>query len=392
MTQKSDVLVIGGGPSGLRCAARLASRGLDVRVLEKKSATGQNVICTGIVGMEVFEDFGLDRGSIIREIRSVRLVSPRSTVVTYQHPRSFAYVVDRELFDRELANAAISAGATLELETRVDDLQAGPGGVAATVRRAGAEAERYEAAVAVVATGVDYGLHKRTGLAFPVDFLKGAQAELAVPDDTVTSIYFGRDVAPGAFAWSVPAAAGTARVGLLTRQDPKTGLRRFIEERCGAGGEAAIRTKVVAQGLLDTTVADRVLSVGEAAGQIKTTTGGGISYGLLCADIAADVLAGCFDRGAFDAAALSSYEALWRKAIQKEIVVGYYTRKMCARLSDARIEGLFHLAQTDGIIPIIRETADFDWHSGLIMALLQRLSFMRFFRGMKDHLGTGSLS
>jgi hypothetical protein len=65
---------------------------------------------------------------------------------------------------------------------------------------------------------------------------------------------------------------------------------------------------------------------------------------------------------------------------------------MCARLSDARIEGLFHLAQTDGIIPIIRETADFDWHSGLIMALLQRLSFMRFFRGMKDHLGTGSLS
>src|SRR5512135_2240606 len=127
MSQKADVLVIGGGPSGLRCAARLASRGLDVRILEKKSVPGQNVICTGIVGMEVFEDFGLDRGSIIREIRSVRLVSPRSTVVTYGHPRSFAYVVDREIFDRRLASAATAAGARLELEARVDDLEVRPG-------------------------------------------------------------------------------------------------------------------------------------------------------------------------------------------------------------------------------------------------------------------------
>jgi hypothetical protein len=65
---------------------------------------------------------------------------------------------------------------------------------------------------------------------------------------------------------------------------------------------------------------------------------------------------------------------------------------MCARLSDGRIESLFHLAQTDGIVPIIREKADFDWHSGLIFALLQRLSFMKYFRDVKDRLGPVGLS
>jgi flavin-dependent dehydrogenase len=87
---------------------------------------------------------------------------------------------------------------------------------------------------------------------------------------------------------------------------------------------------------------------------------------------------------------LAEYERRWRKALEKEIVVGYYTRKLCARLSDGQIEGLFHLARTDGIVPIIRERADFEWHSGLIFALLQRLSFMRPFRPRKTGSSRGT--
>ncbi|MGZ4886536.1 MAG: FAD-dependent monooxygenase, partial [Candidatus Aminicenantales bacterium] len=94
--KRSDVLVIGGGPSGLRVAGRLAARGLDVRVLEKKAAVGRNVVCTGIIGKDVFARFGLDPCSIIQEIRDVRLVSPFGTSLTYSHPRPFACVVDRE--------------------------------------------------------------------------------------------------------------------------------------------------------------------------------------------------------------------------------------------------------------------------------------------------------
>jgi flavin-dependent dehydrogenase len=89
----------------------------------------------------------------------------------------------------------------------------------------------------------------------------------------------------------------------------------------------------------------------------------------------------------FGAAALGEYERRWKALLRREILVGHTARRMCARLSDGRIESLFELARTDGIVPIIRATADFDRHSGLIFALLERLSFLRFFRDVRDRLG-----
>jgi len=393
---RADILVVGGGPSGLRVAGRLAAAGFSVRVIERKPEIGHNVLCTGIVGKDVFEKYQLDSGSILREVRSVQLISPFASIVNYQHPQSFAYVVDRQAFDRLLAASARASGAAIDLDLTVEDIAVGPAGVTLTARRNGGGRVRCTARVAVIATGVDYSLQKKAGLDTPRDFLIGAQAELPAEADEPTTIFFGREVAPGAFAWSVPAGQGRARVGLLTKKDPRACLVKFIEANrptfSGNGDELGIRTKAVAQGLLGRTAANRVLAVGEAAGQVKTTTGGGISYGLLCADLAAEAIEACFRKGSFQSSALAAYESEWKKAIQKEILIGYYTRKMCARLSDGQIEGLFQLAKTDGIIPIIRDTADFDWHSGLITALLERLSFMRFFRSMKDHLGHGSLS
>ena len=394
--KRADVIVIGGGPSGLRAAGRLAAAGLEVRVIEKKFRVGANVLCTGIVGREVFDDFGLDRGSVVEEIRTVRLVSPFSTVLTYEHPRPFACVVDREKFDGALAAAAVAAGADLACGSRVDDIAVGGDGVEVSVRDADGAVSRQTAAVAVLATGVDFGLQKKLGLAVPRDFLKGAQVERSLPGLDTTTLFFGRDVAPGAFAWSVPSGPGRARIGLLTKKDPKARLEKLLASNFGgvpgATENTLIRTKPVAQGLLSGTFGERVLAVGEAAGQTKTTTGGGISYGLACADLAADVVRECFDRSSFASADLAGYECRWKALLQKEIVVGHYTRRICARLSDGRVETLFQLAATDGIVPIIREKADFDWHSGLIFALLHRLSFMKFFRDVKDRLGPISLS
>jgi geranylgeranyl reductase family protein len=393
--KKADVIVVGAGPSGLRTAARLARAGLDVRVHEKKACVGAGVVCTGIVGREVFDDFGLDRGAVVAEMRTVRLVSPSGTELVYTHPRPFACVVDREKFDGGLAAEAEAAGATVACGAAVEDISVGPDGVEIAVRDAEGGVRRESAAVAVLATGVDFGLQKKLGLSAPREFLKGAQVECSFPGAGTTTLFFGRDVAPGAFAWSVPSGPGRARVGVLTHKDARACLRGLIERHLGGPGlreEGPVRSRPVAQGLLERTFGDRVLAVGEAAGQTKTTTGGGISYGLACADLAADAILECFGRSSFGPASLSGYERRWKSLLRKEILVGQTTRRMCARLSDGRMESLFQLARTDGIVPIIRATADFDRHSGLIFALLERLSFMRFFRDVRDRLGPFSAS
>jgi len=393
--KKADVIVVGAGPSGLRTAARLARAGLDVRVHEKKPRVGTGIVCTGIVGREVFDDFGLDRAAIVEEMQTVRLVSPSGTELVYAHPRPFACVVDREKFDVGLAGEAESAGATVACGEAVEDVSAGPDGVEIAVRDAEGGVRRESAAVAVLATGIDLGLQKKLGLSVPREFLKGAQVEGSFPGAGTTALFFGRDIAPGAFAWSVPSGPGRARVGVLTHKDARACLRGLIERHLGGAGfreESPVRSRPVAQGLLERTFGDRVLAVGEAAGQTKTTTGGGISYGLACADLAADAILECFGRSSFGPASLSGYESRWKSLLRKEILIGHTTRRMCARLSDGRIENLFQLARTDGIVPIIRATADFDRHSGLIFALLERLSFLRFFRDVRDRLGPFSAS
>ena len=389
--KRADVIVVGAGPSGLRAAARLAAGGLGVTVLERKPRVGAGVVCTGIVGREVFDERGLDRGAVVEELRTVRLVSPFETELVYEHPRAFACVVDRERFDRGLAGAAAAAGAEIVCGARVEDASVGRDGVEVAIREDGGGLSRRSAALAVLATGVDYALQRKLGLSAPRDFLNGAQVEGPFPGAAATTLFFGRDVAPGAFAWSVPAGGGRAKVGVLTRGDPRAPLLRLLDRSFG-GARGQVRTRPVAQGLLTRTFGDRVLAVGEAAGQTKTTTGGGVGYGLACADLAADVVLDGFARSALGPDGLAAYERRWKALLAKEILVGQRARLMCARLSDGRIESLFELARTDGIMPIIRDRADFERHSGLIFALLQRLSFMRFFRDVKDRLGPFSAS
>jgi len=91
-----DLIVIGGGPSGLNATRKLAEKGLDVVVLERKSEIGIHSICTGIVGKKVFKEFDLSKESILKDIKKVNMIFPYSTQVTYQHPMVFANVADRE--------------------------------------------------------------------------------------------------------------------------------------------------------------------------------------------------------------------------------------------------------------------------------------------------------
>jgi len=372
-----DVIVIGGGPSGLNAARRLAEWGLNVVVLERKSEIGTHVICTGIVGKEIFRGFDLSEDSILKEIQRVKMVSPYSTQITYQHPIAFANVVDREKFDKYLADAAESMGVEIKLENHVLDISVNSNHVEVLTRKKSKYLQKYSAEMAVIATGIDCRLNKKLGLGYPKDFIYGIQAEFEGNNYDSTTILVGNHIAPGAFAWVVPTGEKEVRVGLMTNKDPQACFQNLMK-KLGLTmeqnlGQNYVQFRAIAQGLVSGTYGERVLSVGEAAGQVKTTSGGGIYFGLHCSNIASQVVLKRFNEGCFSARALAEYEKLWKKEIQKEILIGYYARKICGKLSDAQIEKMFRIAQTDGIMPLIREKGNFDWHSELVLALIKRM-------------------
>jgi flavin-dependent dehydrogenase len=129
------------------------------------------------------------------------------------------------------------------------------------------------------------------------------------------------------------------------------------------------------------TVADRILVVGDAAGLVKPTTGGGIYYGLLTGRLAAEVLSEQLATDALRAKSLGAYEHRWRQRLGAEIRAGLAFRAVAARLSDRAIDALIDIARADGIIPLLKQTADFNWHGAAARSILRHPEFRRVVLG-----------
>ncbi len=373
-----DVIVVGGGPGGLYSATLLGRAGLDVVVLEEHAVTGQPVHCTGVLAVEAFGEFGLPRTSILNPLSTARFFSPSGLSVSYTTPTTEALVVDRAVFDQNLFAMARNAGATIALGARVSSIDVHSSGVVVMAGEI-----RYEARAVVLACGANYSLHRKLGLGMPAAYLRSAQLELKAERHGDVEVHFGNQVAPQGFAWVVPVNRGDqrfARVGLMCESDAAVHFRRFtaqVRERWGltmpldTNGDIAPRQKMLPLAPLERTYADRVLAVGDAAGLVKATTGGGIYYSLVSASIAADVLGSALRANTLDARTLSRYQKEWQRRLGDELKAQYSLREHAQAMGDDEIDGLFHLAQTNGVMPIVRRTARFNQHRNLIVSLLK---------------------
>ena len=124
---------------------------------------------------------------------------------------------------------------------------------------------------------------------------------------------------------------------------------------------------------LPRTYGERLIAVGDAAGQVKPTSGGGIYYGLLSAEIAAGTLHGALEDGDLSARRLIRYERSWKKKLGRELTVGYWARRIFERLSERQIDRIFEIIRSGNIDEAMLKAKDlsFDWHSKTILRLLR---------------------
>jgi flavin-dependent dehydrogenase len=131
------------------------------------------------------------------------------------------------------------------------------------------------------------------------------------------------------------------------------------------------RQKMLPLGRIERTFDDRLLVVGDAAGLVKPTTGGGIYYSLMSGSLAAEVAAAALRKNRLEACELSEYETRWRGRIAAELEAQAALRQVAERLSDSDIDALFNLAANHGIMPLVRKTARFNHHRHLVRALFK---------------------
>ncbi len=378
-THRWDVVVVGGGPTGLITARDLAAEGCSVLVLEEHTRIGAPVHCTGVLGSEAFEELALDRRSILQTSDSASFISATGHVVRLSSERARAAVVDRQIFDAMLSADATTAGATVHAGLSVTEIHVDSNEV--TVRTADAS---VRARACVLACGANYRFNKSLGFGLPGVLGYSAQLEGPFPAADQIEVHFGADVASGGFAWMVPfrrADETFARVGLVadgSARDRFTALSRRIGHRHGVSAEwPAPRVKVMPLAPVARTFADRVLAVGDAAGLVKPTTGGGIYYGLLSGRLAAECLSGALRDDRLQAGRLRDYERAWRARLGAEIRAGLAFRAVASRLPDRAIDALIEIARVEGLIPVVRQTADFNWHGSVALSLLRNAAFRR---------------
>src|SRR6266571_3597024 len=378
-----DVVIIGGGPGGLYAARELSASGFDVVVLEEHSQIGAPVHCTGILGADAYVEFDLPRNAVLNELRTARFYSPLGQTFEYTPDRIEAVVVDRKVFDDTLKLQAVAAGATIAPESRAVSIAMDSD--AATV---GLADRSVKARACILACGANYVLQRMLGLGTPSVFLHSAQSELSVQRDAEeVEIHFGSAIAPKGFAWVVPVRRGErnhVRVGLMSDGNPAALFRDFVEavsDRWDIRDVPLIapRRKMLPLAPISRTFGHRLLVIGDAAGLVKPTTGGGIYYSIVSAGLAAQVLAECLRSGDLDCNALAKYENHWRKRLGPELKIQLAFRKYGQRLTDNDMEQLFDLVRTDGVIPLLRKAADFNQQRGLILSLFRHKQFREIF-------------
>ncbi len=376
-----DVIVVGGGPVGCFTASLLAKRGFDTLILERNPAVGHRVICTGLIGLEAFERFHLPRGSVINRLQDVTFISPSGIRFIYRPESPKALIVDRRQFDRDIADIALSNGAKLRCNSLVSDVRTCEAGLNVGVESRG---NGYDlgARMVVVACGFNSKLTEKLGLERPTEFLQGAEAVVDLDGVKETEVYLGRDIAPESFAWVVPMSSEKARIGMTTREDADLLLRAFlhnpmIRDRIKSH-DPNINLDLIPLRPIKKSFTRRVLVVGEAAGQVKSTTCGGIYYGLISAKIAVETIEEAFSQDRFDDGILKRYEQRWRHELGGELEIGYRLRQIFSGIEDKQIDTLFEVLNSDGIAPIIYNKAQFDWHKDLILMLSRHVVLRKY--------------
>jgi digeranylgeranylglycerophospholipid reductase len=376
-----DVAIVGGGPVGGYIAGRIAKEKFSVALFERNKEIGTPLNCAGLISPRVFDFLDMSKEDVIQnEVRGAHIHSPSGHVLTIGGDRVHALVVDRSKFDEEIIKKSKAKGAKIFLQNNVSSAQK----IDEHIELKTSQNLDVRCKLLIGADGPYSKIRDRFAFPEPQEFLRGIGAEVKNtnlnPD--FLEIFVGKNVAPGFFAWIIPTnKKGTnARIGLCIGQEstmsPKYYFSNFFKNKVSSPFlENAEITKhiggVIPLGSLKRTHDSNVMLVGDAAAQVKPTSGGGIYSGILCANHCSNVAIDALKKNNFTSQFLKKYHKLWFSDIGRELNLGMKFRRIFKGLSDKQFDKYIEKFNDTKITEIISKYGDIDYPSKLVKPLLK---------------------
>jgi len=389
LNDKFDAVVVGGGPCGAFSAFTMAKQGMNVVVCEEHKKIGVPTHCAGHLSLSGLKRLGLHLPSNVveNEFKGAVLHSPRGKEFSVRFNSPVTCVVNRELFDKYLSNLAVKAGVQYLFGSRAESLVVDSGFVRGVAIRRERTKKTLASSLVIDAEGCSSILLKKAGLQ-TLDcsmIVNAVQAEVDRVDDVNTNtveVYLGQKYAPGFFAWIIPKRNTSAKVGLATNMgNPREHLHRFMQKHPVASNKLR-KSKITRLsfhpislgGAIPKTYSNGLLIVGDAASQVKPTTGGGVIFGLICSKIAGKVAYEALQNHDFSEGFLSHYQSTWKEWIGFDLAVMRQIRKLLNRLSDDKIDKIIDLCARLGMDAILEEVGDLDFQGASLIRMIRRPS------------------
>lgn len=389
MNKKVDVIVIGSGVCGSFSAMTAAKLGAEVIVCEEHKEIGVPEHCAGHVSVSGLKrlELSLPKKIVQNEIKGAVFYSPSGKEFTVRCISPVTYVVNRQLLDKHLAGLAEEAGVRYLLESRAESFIVDSDFVkGVTIKRRGVK-ETLASSLVIDAEGCSSVLLKKAGLqtldkSMVVHAIEAEVNRVKDVEVDMVEVYLGRRYAPDFFVWIIPKRDGSAKIGLAAKTgDPREYLHRFIHNHPVASKKLK-NSKITSLsfhpiplgGPIPKTYGNGFLVVGDAASQVKPTTGGGIIFGSLCSKIAGEVAYEALKSNDFSKGFLSQYQSRWRELIGFDLAAMRRIRKLLNRLPDDKVDKFIGLCSKLEVNKILEEVGDLDFQGKSLVHVVQHPS------------------
>ena len=353
-----DAVVAGGSISGLLAAREIAKNGHSVLVLEEGFEIGSPEHCGGLVSKNALKELDIEpsQKTFDGEIECAKIFSPDGKEITINSKKQQIIVINRRELDKQAARQARDNGAKISVKTSFQEK------INNRVRTSNGD---IECKFFVDCRGVSRLVSKdRDGVLLTAqyevyaDWIKKGQVE----------VYFDQEKYPEFFAWVIPSGEGVGKIGVSGKGINTTSR---IDEFLKSKGEFSTIRKIFApiwiKGPIKNFVEDNTVIVGDAAGQAKPTTAGGIFSCGMAGIMAGRAISQAIETG--DSSSLMNYEKQWKEKFGKEFEKQNLARKILARLDNGTVNKLFN-SITPEIEEDISNKEDFDFHTSSILRLL----------------------
>ncbi|MFB6290341.1 MAG: geranylgeranyl reductase family protein [Candidatus Bipolaricaulia bacterium] len=352
-----DVLVVGGGPAGAIAAKVTAAGGADTLLVDKKKDPTRSSACGGLVSVDTWQRLEGAESAILNEVSGVLVHPPTGDDFELSAPDVKAYVIDRDRLNADLLARAEDQGVRIRPKTSIFE-RSGTKVKARTIN--GSREKSILPEVVIGADGPRSDVRRLFDLERPSELLYGIQAEmdLELYSDDHVEVFFSKKLAPGFFGWIIPTSSSRARVGLATSRGErlKDSFDRLLE-RIGADYTETYRTGVIPIGVPDNSSEPRVLTVGDAAGQVKPTTGGGLYPISITAELAGEAalkgLSGLSDPSGY-------YYREWMTRVGEELKREMLLHRIRKVVSDENLSRLLKLLNRPNLADWIAGNGDID--------------------------------